>query len=200
MLRSIDANKLQACIFNRWSPEIGDPSVMGWLTVVIYAVAGILCMVAARRSREPRFWILIGLLMLALAINKQLDLQSALTALGRCISKMQGWYDQRRAFQRDFIVGLIMAAVAFLILLTWVMRHSFGRVFLALVGTAFVLGFVAVRAAGFHHMDALIGSYIGPARINWVLELAGISLIMLNALWRVVRDRGSGGTPVTSRV
>jgi len=31
-----------------------------------------------------------------LAVNKQLDLQSFLTALGRCDARLQGWYETRR--------------------------------------------------------------------------------------------------------
>ena len=196
MWQGIDPERLERCISSRWSPEIGDPTLMGWLTVAAYAVAGVACLLTARRSLEPRFWVILGLVMLALAVNKQLDLQSALTAMGRCISQMQGWYEERRAVQRRVIIGLIAAAVALMLLMLWAMRRNLGRVSLAIVGTAFVLGFVAVRAAGFHHVDTLINTTVGSARMNWVLELTGIVLILLNALWRLARDRAP---PVAAR-
>ena len=71
-----------------WSPGIGDPSVMGWVTVALYLVAAWLCFLCSRRSRvlarrasgarwEPRLWGLFALFLLALGVNKQLDLQSA---------------------------------------------------------------------------------------------------------------------------
>ncbi len=189
MWQRIDPERLGPCISGRWSPEIGDPTVMGWLTVAAYGVAGLACLLAARRSLEPRFWVILGLVMLALAVNKQLDLQSALTAMGRCIAQMQGWYEERREVQRRVIIGLIAAAVGLMLLMLWAMRRNLARVLPAVVGTAFVLGFVAVRAAGFHHMDAFISMTIGSARMNWVLELTGIVLILLNAMWRLARDR-----------
>ncbi len=56
-------------------------------------------------------------------MNKQLDLQSMLTAAGRCLSQLQGWYDERRVFQRDFIIGLLITAGLFLALVLWLMRR-----------------------------------------------------------------------------
>jgi hypothetical protein len=35
----------------RWSPGIGDPSPLGWITVVLYLVVAWLCFLSARRSR-----------------------------------------------------------------------------------------------------------------------------------------------------
>jgi len=52
-------------------------------------------------------WALLALLMAFLAINKELDLQSAFTVAGRCLAKAQGWYEERRDFQRHFIFALI---------------------------------------------------------------------------------------------
>lgn len=39
----------------RWRPEIGDPSVMGWLTVAAYALAaGTAWLAALRDYQNPR--------------------------------------------------------------------------------------------------------------------------------------------------
>jgi hypothetical protein len=64
-----------------WSPGIGDPTLMGWLTVALYAVGVWQCyrVVATHNGRIPRSELMIWWLMvfgfLALGINKQLDLQ-----------------------------------------------------------------------------------------------------------------------------
>ncbi|MDB5657901.1 MAG: isopropylmalate isomerase large subunit [Cypionkella sp.] len=50
--------------------------------------------------------------MLILAVNKQLDLQSALAATGRCIAQFQGWYRARRDVQHHVIEVLLVAIVA----------------------------------------------------------------------------------------
>jgi hypothetical protein len=60
------------------------------------------------------------------------------------------------------------------------LRSIFWQVAGALLGIGFLLTFVLVRAASFHHMDALLG--YGRVRLNWVLELSGITLVAMSAL------------------
>ena len=64
----------------------------------------------ARRQPRRIFWGLVTLAMLFLGVNKELDLQWMLTAAGRCLSQLHGWYEERRLFQRDFIIGLLVTA------------------------------------------------------------------------------------------
>ncbi|WP_309610239.1 hypothetical protein [Sphingomonas sp.] len=139
-------------------------------------------MLAARRSRpDRRFWSAVALLLVALGINKQLDLQSLLTTVARNLAHAQHWYDQRRTYQTLFIallVGLCLITVLFLWRRT---RRSSGPVRAALVGIVVLLGFIAVRAASFDHVDALLMDRIGGWRLNWLLELGGIALIGLPA-------------------
>jgi hypothetical protein len=176
---------LAACIADRWSPGIGDPSVMGWMTVAAYLVTAALAFRVAARLPGGRlrvFWALVTGLMLCLALNKQLDLQSALTALGRCIAKAQDWYDDRQSVQVEFILGLLGAALLSLLAGLILLRRDLAANLLALVGLVFVAGFVMVRAVGFHHVDAFLGSTVQDVRVNWILEWAGLVLISVNAL------------------
>ena len=79
----------------RWRPTIGDPSAMGWLTVVGYIVAAISCGRTALQTpitpgpaRNRRLtWLVMTAVMAALALNKQLDLQSLLTDIGRVAAR-----------------------------------------------------------------------------------------------------------------
>ncbi len=182
---------LAACIGDRWSPGIGDPSPMGWLTVLAYLMTAALALgVALRMHGGPgrAFWWLTTVLMLCLAVNKQLDLQSALTAAGRCIAQAQGWFDARHAVQVRFISGLVALTLLALLGGLFLLRRDLAANLLALVGLAFVAGFVLVRAVGFHHVDAFIGSSIHDVRVNWILEWTGLVLISTNALF--LRRRG----------
>jgi hypothetical protein len=94
-----------------WTPGIGDPTFVGWLTVVLYFATSISCWKlrykiepdGRRRSNEDLAWRFIAILFLALGINKQLDLQTAFTEAGRVVAHLQGWYEQRRSIQLDFI-------------------------------------------------------------------------------------------------
>src|SRR5260221_9956242 len=102
-----------------WSPGIGDPTIGGWVTVVLYFLAVVSTwktanMVRARErfvAGEKYTWRAISMLFVALGINKQLDLQTALTDLGRVVADYQGWYDERQAVQVWFIIGVAVVCV-----------------------------------------------------------------------------------------
>lgn len=185
MFENLNWTEVQTCTAQRWSPVIGDPNVTGWLTVAAYLTCALLAVAVAGRAgagRQRRFWMLTALAMAFLAVNKQLDLQSALTAVGRCVAQMQGWYGARRGFQLHFIEGLLVALTAILALGLYRMRHDLRRNGLALLGLAVVAGFVAVRAVGFHHIDALINTRVLSLRFNFIFEVSGLVLIALNAV------------------
>jgi hypothetical protein len=120
--------------------------------------------------------------MVFLCINKQLDLQSLLTDLGRAFAKEQGWYGERRGVQKLFIISLLLGS---LILVAWTFRRcgKFWRTYPILsAGLAFLLTFILVRAVSMHHVDAFLRVSIGGVRINWILELTGIGLIAVAGL------------------
>jgi len=174
-----------------WQPHIGDPHFMGWFTVFAYVCCGLLSFVLFRNTpqyfsdhigRQRSFWGLMCVAMALLAINKQLDLQSLLTEIGRLLSKEQGWYNNRRVVQQAFIMGVAIAAVAIVSALAFYYRQIVKANAIALVGTGFVVSFVVIRAASFHHVDHLLGKSIAGFRLNWLFELTGLTLIAANAL------------------
>lgn len=186
-------SELVTCVFDFWSPQIGDPTIFGWLTVVVYVLTAILvaAVFVQKRGRQRIFWGGVCVLLIALAINKQLDLQSAITAAGRCLSQAQGWYEDRRAFQMIFIISFVSTSVVLGSLMAWAFRRHFSRIWLALIGVTLLLAFVATRAAGFHGFDRFIKFEIANIQMNWLLEVGGISLIALNAILSIRRRRRS---------
>jgi hypothetical protein len=183
---------------DRWKPGIGDPTVMGWLTVAAYLIAAVGCFRAAWRETRThgerpagpaRFWLVLSGLLVALAINKQLDLQSLLTQIGRDVLKSRGLYNQRRPLQVGFIALVALVCTGAIGGFLWAARRVPRARWLAFVGTAFIFGFVVVRAASFHHVDVFLAARIGGMKWNWVLELGGISAIGVSA-FLVSPDRG----------
>ena len=92
----------------RWEPGIGDPSLVGWITVAAYFSAALLCYRAHQRAsgHDPYAavdnkvaWVWMGLALAlgALGVNKQLDLQSLLTQVGDMDETVVAW-DEGRAF------------------------------------------------------------------------------------------------------
>ncbi|WP_299948038.1 isopropylmalate isomerase [uncultured Ruegeria sp.] len=177
---------LHTCVTDQWSPTIGDPSPMGWATVAAYGATAILCFRSAHvpESRVVKlFWLALALLLLALMINKQLDLQSALTATARCLSQMQGWYEDRRSVQIGFILVVAFSGIWIALVSFWLLRKHLRHIGMALFGFVLLICFVLIRAAGFHRFDAMLNAEFLFIRVNWLLELTGIALIALNAIF-----------------
>ena len=183
---------LRACVARDWTPKIGDPEITGWLTVLSYVICLWLALMVLRRRPKGAvrgLWLSIAALMAFLGLNKQLDLQTALTATGRCMAQAQGWYDQRYLVQLAFIAGLVLGVVLALIWAAKTLRGAMQRNGLALFGLAVLCGFVLVRAVGFHHFDWLISMDFATVRANFWFENTGLVLIAINAIWLLRRGR-----------
>lgn len=183
---------LRACIARDWRPQIGDPEITGWLTVLSYFLCFVLAVMVLRRrpaGAARGLWLTIAGLMAFLGVNKQLDLQTALTATGRCMARAQGWYDDRHMVQLAFIVGLVLGVALALVWTTNALRGHMRRNGPALLGLAVLCGFVLVRAVGFHHVDRLISADFANIKYNFWFENAGLWLIAINALMLLRRGR-----------
>lgn len=175
---------------SRWTPGIGDPTVIGWLTVVGYLVAAWSCRRASdevpTRALEStrwlrRYWILIALALCLLGINKQLDLQSLLTQVGRDLAKTGGWYGDRREVQALFVwcvAALSLMTIGLILVCGWAVRHY---ILPSSLGMGVLLTFVVIRAASFHHVDVLIGHRVIGVTVNVILELGGIVIVAWGA-------------------
>lgn len=177
-----------ACAHDAWTPGIGDPNFMGWVIVSVYAACALVALLLSIRnpfrgpgaSRERLFWAGVCVLMAFLGVNKELDLQTLMTVIGRCHAQINGWYDDRQAVQRGFIRALALGAFLLALGITWFLRASLRRNILAVLGLTFVLGFVVIRAVGFHDVDHLISAEVMSMRVNWILELSGLVLILIS--------------------
>jgi hypothetical protein len=165
----------------RWVAGIGDPSVVGWITVAAYAVAAALAwrnIGAARRTAVPAgFWIALTALLVALGVNKQLDLQSWFSQTGRDIAQAQGWYGQRRGVQAVFIVLLCTGAVAGVAAARRQLSTMWREYRWAFLGVCVLVTFIVIRAASFHHIDEMLGFDLGATRLGRALEIVGVVLV-----------------------
>jgi hypothetical protein len=171
---------------------LGDPTLGGWVITLSYFVAAWLALSVARRiptvlreSRRERWvWFAILTFCLLMGINKQADLQTLLTSLGKAVAATGGWYEHRRLVQAAFVlvfagVGLVTVILAF----TFTLRTS-RPALVAVLGVGLLLGFAALRAAEFHHVDEAIEEPPLLARYAFLLEGLGILVILAAALSR----------------
>jgi hypothetical protein len=77
-------------------------------------------------------------------------------------------------------------AMAALTLLFWARRSPF-QTWFGIVGSTFVLGYVLIQAASFHHIDRFIDGRILDFKWNWVLEMGGIVIVLLGSEWRLAK-------------
>jgi len=190
-------NILGVFVNGRWRPGIGDPTVMGWVTVAAYLCAAGLCWACAVRfvrSHAPDrarvdgvLWWILAVVMLLLAVNKQLDLQSLFTQIGKDAARAQGWYDQRRNIQKWFIVAIAGSGLLLFAGTIYALRRTWRKHWLALLGIAFLISFIIMRAASFHHFDRFLKSEFAGFKMNWVFELGAILCITISALLNLRR-------------
>jgi len=199
-LRNVFPHTMQffAVIINgHWQPGIGDPTFMGWFTVMAYFITAVLCLICAlphrfalslqRVSRNRWLWGFFAILLVVLGINKQLDLQSLVTVVGKELALSQGWYQQRRMVQVQFIVGIVIAAVFLLTLIGRAIYAERRTYRLALLGLMFLSCFIVIRASSFHHIDSLLRWQLLGFRMNWILEIGGIVCIATAAIRTIFR-------------
>ena len=180
----------------RWHPGIGDPDITGGVTVLEHALAMGLCALCAARTpardRRRRVWGVLAVLMLSLGINKQLDLQTWFTEVGRDLAQAQGWYARRQTVQVAFVVALALCGAGGSLWLWRLLRAMGSELRWAALGLIFLMVFVVTRAASFHHVDRWLGIELGRhVRVNAVLELSGIGIIVsAAAVWLRRLDGG----------
>jgi hypothetical protein len=193
----------------------GDPSVAGWTITVFYAATIAACiwalrvawigskMAAAyadqhgedRRARDRSsaykasflFWALLIVLFVFLGLNKQIDLQTWLTELGRKVARAQGWYDQRAKVQAIFVGAVAVCGLGLLAFLLDRTRELLPRHALAFVGLVLLACYVVLRTSSFHDVDRVLAWGVFGCRLSWLLELLGVICVgtcaTLNYLW-----------------
>ncbi len=191
---------------------------MGWFTVVAYlATAGLAAacyraqsqdrlgpaetdpdatlpdlrfIEAAKRARRRAFaWAGFTLVLVALGINKQLDLQSLVTETGRWLAHRGDWYENRSQVQVVFVLSVIATGTIGLVTGIVMLKGELETLGVPLLGMALVLVFVAVRASSLQYVDQLIGWQLAGFRMNWALELGGIFIIAAGAVLALRRAR-----------
>ncbi|MFZ1399059.1 MAG: hypothetical protein WAS33_19290 [Candidatus Promineifilaceae bacterium] len=160
-----------------WKPGIGDPTVMGWLTVLAYLLVAL---ASWHRSRtvspdafpvEQRFWRRLTVIVLLLGVNKQLNFLTLFTMLGRSWAWQQQWYAGRQAVQLALVGIVVLLLVTVAGIRLWRLRRLPRRYLLAQILILLLVGFVLVRATSLHAVDYYLYTPFAGIRLNWVVEL-----------------------------
>jgi hypothetical protein len=182
-------------LMGNWRPSFHDNFFMGWLITGSYFSCAFVAALYAtflsqmEEKKALQFWWSISVIMILLGVNKQLNLQTLLTEVGRQIAHAQEWYDRRRVVQLMFISILSASFMAAFIGLAIIFRDLLMRYLLAFCGLLLLLSYVIIRAASFHHISELIQYDLEGSKMNGVLELAGIYFVMWTGLKEMLLSR-----------
>jgi hypothetical protein len=160
---------------------IGDPTAIGWLTVIAYWLAAYLCLRCSFASRFPQWlWRGLTIALLSLGFNKQLDLQSDFLSLGKDVVKSQGWDHAKRIIQLEFIFSLTLVSIIFLIALKRMLGQDWRKVSLSLLGLTLIFSFIILRASKFNRIE-ILPENLAFFQLYQLFELVGIACITLSA-------------------
>ena len=127
--------------------------------------------------------------LIFLGIDHVVGISSSLTDLGRGISKLQGWYEERKLFQRSMISGLYSLIAALLIKTTSASGKKTLGLRLALLGTSFLITLYVVRSLSFHYIDVLLEHAINDVHVFYLAELLGISCVITAGVFCRIEKR-----------
>jgi phosphate/sulfate permease len=176
-------------------PGIGQLSIVGWLTIILYFWAVFRCWIIVRelgwaadsieKAKELRGWRSMMAAFFALGVSKQFNLQAALSETGRAIARFQGWYGQRQSAQLAFVLVMaLLSLIAAIVLVRWV-RNAPVSTWLALAASTMLIGYWVIRATSFHAFDRLVDDVrIGGIRLDSFLEIGGIVAVLVASYWR----------------
>ena len=176
-----------------WHAGIGDPTLLGWITVLAYCLATLRCVVKAfgynKNEDSYHFWVYLALFLLLLAINKQLDLQSWFTQAMRTLAQAHGWYENRKSLQLLFIVFLGVGMLFTLLSIRLYLAQSWHNYPLTWIGIVLLSTFILMRAASFSHIDQMIHYPILGIKLNGVMEIGSIALIIFGSYFNKMPRR-----------
>ena len=176
-----------ATVDGRWHAGIGDPTVFGWLTVLVYFAAVARCITKSKESKffggNYQFWLYLAALLFLLGTNKQLDLHRWFTEIMRDRAQTYGWYDYRQSV----LIGCI-SLLGFGILLTMIrfrlyLANSWRNYKITWLGIIVLLVLVLIQTSPSVYADILIkqhtfGFSVGLS-MSAVLEISALLLIII---------------------
>jgi len=172
----------------------GHLTALGWTTFALYLVAAMLSFRAAMVSRSQnsaaicRVWIWLGVILTALGLNKEIDLQTLVIELGRQLAGREHLYEYRLRFHAIFFLGFVLLLIALFATILFRSPARIGKLGrqlpLATGGCVLICTYIVLRAASIDHMDQILGFDLEQIPYLWLLEAGGLLLIIVQALFK----------------
>ncbi|MBN2715723.1 MAG: hypothetical protein JXX14_07690 [Deltaproteobacteria bacterium] len=183
-----------------WRPKVGDPYPLAWATVFTYMLASVACALCAVRARHifgnkdlktHRFiWWFISTILLFLAVNKQLDLQTLFTQVMKLLAKHWDIYELGKRSQKYFLLGMGIISLGGLIWILWRIRKTWRKYVILMLGALMIVRFVLVRAGTFYGVGMpKLSVFTGGLKLNWLIEILGALTLATAAIVNIATGR-----------
>lgn len=174
-------------------PWGGDPTVLGWLTVLVYLAAALLAFRVSRRfdgsaASERQFYVAVALLTLFLGVNKQADFQTTAVRALRSLLWGTEYWAQRRVIVGAAVVVVLAAGAAVGVTLLRLVLGAPRATERVLVGLFMLFAFIAFRALLFAKL-----SFVGASDLLRGFELLGLFVILSGSFLRLRSLAGATG-------
>ncbi len=175
-----------------------DTTPIGWTVTAVFGLAALAVLASVWpngfkcRTPADRYWLVLGLVVAFLAINKQLDLQTVVIEAGRDIAKSAGVYEMKRTIQVIAAIVIVAVMTAGGFFLFRFLQRVDRAAWLALAGLALVGCYIVGRSSMFLKLIERAPGWLP------LLELAGAVVVFVACVIRLRRvntDRGESAPP-----
>jgi hypothetical protein len=187
-----DINPMDTAPFTAMA-DSGFIFIASWVVFggyLIVALLSALCVRAAVQAADPgigvQTWALMVVFLLAMGLNKQLDLHSGVLAWAKQVAKSQNWFEQRFLVHLIFVASVGVIGLIVLVGLRRVLVDAWRHHRPAIFGTVTLLVAIAIRLMTLPAFEKWFGWRLSWNH-NWLIELIGIALIA----WAAIRCLGN---------
>ncbi|MCH2208677.1 MAG: hypothetical protein MK132_22790 [Lentisphaerales bacterium] len=171
----------------RWSLQVGDPTVSGWLITAAYIFVGLMSFKVFSGSKgydlqEYKVWFYLALMFFGLGMNKQLDLQTIISDVGRWVATRLNLMEYRHLFKRAFIFGLFVSLVSFVWYYRIPLKSFIKKYRIVGFGSALVIFFIFARALSFHIFSIPFNEFLAHFEVYLVWEAIALTLTLVGVL------------------
>ena len=171
----------------RWHFGVSDPTLFGWLTVLVYFVGVARCIKKSKESKffggNYQFWLYLAALLFLLGINKQLDLHGWFTEIIRHRAQTYGWYDYRQSVLIGCVsllgLGILLAMIRFHLYLA----NSWRNYKITWVGIIVLLIIVLIQTSSTVYAGMLIKQHEFGFNVSAILEISALLLIIIGTYY-----------------
>lgn len=168
-----------------WWLRLGDPGITGLGMTALYFVVVFFMfrhLFSLPAGGERSMWGVASVIVLLLALNKQLDLQHYMNKVGYCTFYRSGMMSEKDAAQSDFGALVLLLAAIGTAALIWIFRRHLAANLPLIAGLALIALYLAMQVSRFEHLAGGLLQRLAQLRVHRIIEAAGLLTLLYASL------------------